>query len=118
MHALRGKELIRNNIVGMFEYILSELFSKLYDCYPNTECLDFPSDEILDILELYDGSDRSMVVKSLKQYASEIECLWMEYSLKHLMSLKFYLNCKVASSGDLILIQTPESATRTYNVSV
>jgi hypothetical protein len=118
MHVLRGRELIKSNIERMFQYILSELFSELYDRYPSMECLDFPSDEILDVLEIYDGNDRNMVIRYLKQYASEIQCLWVEYSLKNLMSLRLYLNCSIVSSGDLLLTQTPESTVRTYNVSI
>jgi hypothetical protein len=109
---------MRNNIATMFQYIVSELFSELYDRYPNTEYLEFPSDEILDTLQLYEGSDRNMAIKYLKRYASEVQCLWAEYSLKNLMSIRLYLNCSIIPSGDLLLAQTPDPTIRTYNVSI
>jgi hypothetical protein len=109
MHALRHKEYIKSSLNRYFQYLISDLIGELYQNYQDVEYLSFPSDELLDILNVYEGDDRRHVVRCLKIYASEIQCLWMEYSLTDVMSLNLYLNCSIIKSGDLLLCQIPTS---------
>lgn len=109
MHGLRGYEFAKNSISSNLQYLISELFSEIYDSYPNTEDIKFPSDELLDMLKLHDGIDRRVAIKSLNMYAVEISSLWEEYSLMNLMIFKLYLNCSITPMGDLLLTQTPAS---------
>jgi hypothetical protein len=115
MHALRHKEYIRSNLSRYFQYLISDLIGELYQCYQDVEHLNFPGDEILDILNIHEGDDRRLVIRCLKTYASEIQCLWVEYSLTDIMSINLYLNCSVIPTGDLLLCQIPTSSRGSNN---
>lgn len=109
MHALRFLDTSRGRIEQNFQYLLAELLSELYDD-PERECLQFPSEEMLDMLQLYETPERRQVTAILKDYAEGIRSIWCEYSLTSLMTLKPYLNCDTVCRGDLLLAQTPSSS--------
>lgn len=109
MNELRGLEFIRNKVVENNNYIITELLAEYYCNCSCIERLEFPSDELLDLLHVYDGNDRRYVVAKLKAYAEGMYTLWTEYSLMSLMSMKLYFSCEIVSSGDLLLSVTPTS---------
>lgn len=107
MHALRFQETAKGRISKDFQYLLGELFTELYQDL-SKEDLDFPSEDMLDMLHLYERAERQAVAHILKNYAEEIRELWCEYSLGSLMKSSLYLNCSTTGHGDLMLCKTPQ----------
>lgn len=106
MHSLRNLESIKFTVTKNFKYILLELLNEI--CVgKDIEVSDFPSEYLLDLLCIYDGNDRRYTVNCLKIYALRICCLWDEYSLTSLMTIKQYLDCSIVESGDILLTHVP-----------
>jgi hypothetical protein len=83
-------EIFKNNAVSVPEWLLNQILNDMVQelTRPNPDTMDFPSDDTMDLLGVFEGAPRRFLQDALQVFASDVmrelrqSGVWMDEPLQ------------------------------------
>ena len=106
-HKLRQHEHVLSVLLSNMDLVVTELLAEA-SASASTSELEFPSEEILDVLQAYDGSVRRDLQKALQGFARDLMQRLDQYRLLDPGMLHYFRLCRMVGE-DMVLSPIPLS---------